>query len=202
VGGFKPTVLALIVPLLLLAFWQVATTRQWTRLIPTPAAVAEYMVDFAWAASTTMPTPRTLPHHLLASMSRVYGGFALAAIFALPIGILIGRNADRPHAARPVPAGDAADPGHGLAAAVDDPVRPRRQVGLRPGLPRRLLPHPAEHGVRRALVDPKLFEAASMLGCSRQRPVLQGGAARRDPSIFTGLRLGSASPGSSSSSAR
>jgi len=40
----KPTVLALIVPLLLLAFWQVATTQQWTRLIPTPYAVAECMV--------------------------------------------------------------------------------------------------------------------------------------------------------------
>ena len=34
----KPIVLALIVPLLLLAFWQVATTQQWTRLIPTPCA--------------------------------------------------------------------------------------------------------------------------------------------------------------------
>ena len=43
----KPVVLALIVPLLLLAFWQVATTQRWTLLIPTPYAVAEYMVDFA-----------------------------------------------------------------------------------------------------------------------------------------------------------
>jgi len=32
----KPVVLALIVPLLLLAFWQVATTQRWTLLIPTP----------------------------------------------------------------------------------------------------------------------------------------------------------------------
>ena len=47
----KPTVLALIVPLLLLAFWQVATTQQWTRLIPTPYAVGEYMVDFAVGGS-------------------------------------------------------------------------------------------------------------------------------------------------------
>jgi NitT/TauT family transport system permease protein len=37
----KPVVLALIVPLLLLAFWQVATTQRWTLLIPTPYAVAE-----------------------------------------------------------------------------------------------------------------------------------------------------------------
>ena len=32
----KPVVLALIVPLLLLAFWQVATTQHRTRLIPSP----------------------------------------------------------------------------------------------------------------------------------------------------------------------
>ena len=37
----KPTALALIVPLLLLAFWQVATTNQWTLLIPTPYQVGE-----------------------------------------------------------------------------------------------------------------------------------------------------------------
>ena len=28
----KPTALALVVPLLLLAFWQVATTQRWTML--------------------------------------------------------------------------------------------------------------------------------------------------------------------------
>ena len=43
----KPTALALIVPLLLLAFWQVATTNGWTLLIPTPYQVGEYMIDFA-----------------------------------------------------------------------------------------------------------------------------------------------------------
>jgi NitT/TauT family transport system permease protein len=44
----RPIALALIVPLLLVGFWQVATTQQWTRLIPTPHQVAEYMVHFAW----------------------------------------------------------------------------------------------------------------------------------------------------------
>ncbi len=88
---FKPTVLALIVPLLLLAFWQVATTQQWTRLIPTPYQVAEYMVDFAAGGIYDDAYSATLTTHLLASMSRVYGGFALAALFALPIGVLIGR---------------------------------------------------------------------------------------------------------------
>src|SRR5476649_2253139 len=87
----EPTVLALIVPLLLLAFWQVATTNQWTMLIPTPYQVGEYMIDFAVGGIYDDAYSATLLTHLLASMSRVYGGFALAALFALPIGLLIGR---------------------------------------------------------------------------------------------------------------
>ncbi len=31
----KPVALALVVPLLLLVFWHIATTNRWTRLIPT-----------------------------------------------------------------------------------------------------------------------------------------------------------------------
>ena len=80
----KPTALALIVPLLLLAFWQVATTQRWTMLIPTPWQVGEYMIDFAWGGIYDDAYSATLLTHLLASMGRVYGGFALAALFALP----------------------------------------------------------------------------------------------------------------------
>src|SRR5258708_33643710 len=87
----KPAAYALIVPLLLLAFWQVATAQRWTQLIPTPSAVAEYMVDFAWGGIYDDAYSATLVTHLLASMSRVYGGFALAGGVAPPIGPLIGR---------------------------------------------------------------------------------------------------------------
>ena len=81
--------------MLLLAFWQVATTQRWTLLIPTPYAVAEYMVDFAVGGIYDDAYSATLLTHLLASMSRVYGGFALAALFALPIGIMVGRMPTR-----------------------------------------------------------------------------------------------------------
>ena len=83
--------LALIVPGLLLLLWQVATTARWTRLIPTPAETANYMVDFAVGGIYDDAFSATLHIHLLASMSRVYGGFLLAAAVALPIGMLIGR---------------------------------------------------------------------------------------------------------------
>ncbi len=50
------------------------------------------MVDFAVGGIYDDAFSATLVTHLVASMSRVYGGFALAALVrALPLGILIGR---------------------------------------------------------------------------------------------------------------
>ncbi len=186
----KPTALALIVPLLLLAFWQVATVNQWTRLIPTPAQVAEYMVDFAWGGIYDDAYSATLLTHLLASMSRVYGGFALAALFALPIGLLIGR----------IPA----------ARMVLDPfLQLMRPIPVTAWLPLSMILfglgaksafalvclgafYPillnTVFGVRN--VDPKLFEAASMLGCQGSAQFGKVVLPAAMPSIFTGLRLG------------
>jgi NitT/TauT family transport system permease protein len=186
----KPTVLALIVPLLLLAFWQVATTQQWTRLIPTPYAVAECMVDFAVGGIFDDAYSATLVTHLLASMSRVYGGFALAALFALPIGLMIGRMP--------------------WARMLLDPfLQVMRPIPVTAWLPLSMILfglgaksafalvclgafYPillnTVFGVR--AVDPKLFEAASMLGCSGNAQFYKVVLPAAVPSIFTGLRLG------------
>ncbi len=186
----KPIALALIVPLLLLAFWHVATTLKWTLLIPTPVQVAEYMVDFAWGGIYDDAYSATLVTHLLASMSRVYGGFALAAAFALPIGLLIGR----------LPA----------ARMVLDPfLQLMRPIPVTAWLPLSMILfglgaksafslvclgafYPillnTVFGVRS--VDPKLFEAASMLGCTGNAQFFKVVLPAATPSIFTGLRLG------------
>ncbi|MBN9512736.1 MAG: ABC transporter permease [Alphaproteobacteria bacterium] len=189
-SGVKPTVLALIVPALLLAFWQVATTLQWTRLIPTPYAVAEYMVDFAVGGIYDDAYSATLLTHLLASMSRVYGGFALAALFALPIGLMIGRMP--------------------WARMLLDPfLQVMRPIPVTAWLPLSMILfglgaksafalvclgafYPillnTVFGVR--AVDPKLFEAASMLGCRGNAQFYKVVLPAAVPSIFTGLRLG------------
>src|SRR6185436_17547537 len=186
----KPVVLALIVPLLLLAFWHVATTRQWTRLIPTPGEVAEYMVDFAVGGIYDDAYSATLITHLLASMGRVYGGFALAAAFALPIGLMIGRMP--------------------VARMLLDPfLQVMRPIPVTAWLPLSMILfglgaksafalvclgafYPillnTVFGVRS--VDPKLFEAASMLGCQGNAQFFKVVLAAATPSIFTGLRLG------------
>jgi len=186
----KPVVLALIVPLLLLAFWQVATTQRWTLLIPTPYAVAEYMVDFAVGGIYDDAYSATLLTHLLASMSRVYGGFALAALFALPIGIMVGRMPTARmlldpflQVMRPIPVtawlplsmilfGLGAKSAFALVClGAFYPILLNTIFGVRS-------------------VDPKLFEAASMLGCRGNAQFYKVVLPAATPAIFTGLRLG------------
>ncbi len=182
--------LALIVPLLLLAFWHFTVKAGMTRLIPSPAEVAEYMVDFAWGGIWDDAFSATLHIHLLASMSRVYGGFALAAVFAVPIGIMIGRSE--------------------LVRALLDPfLQLMRPIPVTAWLPLSMIlfglgPRSAfflvflgafypillntVFGVRS--VEPRLFEAAQMLGCSGGAQFFRVVLPAALPSIFTGLRLG------------
>src|SRR5712671_489905 len=186
----KPVVLALIVPLLLLAFWQVATTQHWTRLIPTPREVAEYMVDFAVGGIYDDAYSATLFSHLLASMSRVYGGFALAALFALPTGMMVGRLPTARmlldpflQVMRPIPVtawlplsmilfGLGAKSAFALVClGAFYPILLNTVFGVRS-------------------VDPKLFEAASMLGCGGNAQFYKVVLPAATPAIFTGLRLG------------
>jgi NitT/TauT family transport system permease protein len=186
----KPIGLALIVPGLLLLFWHVATTQRWTRLIPTPYDVAEYMVDFARGGIYDDAFSATLHIHLFASMSRVYGGFAIAALAAVPLGILIGRVT--------------------LARQLLDPfLQLIRPIPVTAWLPLSMIIfglgassafslvflgafYPillnTIFGVRN--VDPKLFEAASMLGCRGGAQFFKVVLPAALPSIFTGLRLG------------
>lgn len=186
----KAFVFALIVPSMVLAFWHVATTQRWTRLIPTPAETAEYMVDFAIGGIYNDAFSATLLTHLTASISRVYGGFALAALAALPLGILIGR----------VP----------FARMTLDPFfQLMRPIPVTAWLPLSMILFGLGSRSAFALVflgafypillntifgvknvDPKLFEAASMLGCRGKAQFYRVVLPAALPSIFNGLRLG------------
>lgn len=186
----RGAVLALVVPLLLLGLWHWAVAAGMTQLIPSPAEVAEYMVDFAWGGIWDDAFSATLHIHLLASMQRVYGGFALAALVAVPLGILIGRN--------------------GTVRALLDPfLQLMRPIPVTAWLPLSMIlfglgPRSAfflvflgafypillntVFGVRS--VEKRLFEAAAMLGCSPAAQFHKVVLPAALPSIFTGLRLG------------
>ncbi len=186
----RGTVLALIVPLMLLAFWHFAVKAGMTRLIPSPYDVAEYMVDFAWGGIWDDAFSATLHIHLLASMQRVYGGFALAALVAVPLGILIGRNDT-------------------VRALLDPFLQLMRPIPVTAWLPLSMILfglgaksafflvflgafYPillnTIFGVRG--VEKRLFEAASMLGCTPSAQFFKVVLPAALPSIFTGLRLG------------
>jgi NitT/TauT family transport system permease protein len=186
----KGFMLALVVPLALLLGWHLAVKAGMTRLIPSPADVAEYMVDFAVGGIWDDAFSATLHIHLFASMQRVYGGFALAALVAVPLGLLIGRNEQ-------------------VRALLDPFLQLMRPIPVTAWLPLSMIlfglgPRSAfflvflgafypillntVFGVRS--VEKRLFEAASMLGCSGTAQFFRVVLPASLPSIFTGLRLG------------
>ena len=186
----KGVLLALVVPLALLLGWHLAVKAGMTRLIPSPADVAEYMVDFAVGGIWDDAFSATLHIHLFASLTRVYGGFALAALVAVPLGLLIGRNEK-------------------VRGLLDPFLQLMRPIPVTAWLPLSMIlfglgPRSAfflvflgafypillntVFGVRS--VEKRLFEAASMLGCSGTAQFFRVVLPASLPSIFTGLRLG------------
>ena len=186
----KPMLLAVAFPLLLLALWHVSTVDRPASLIPPPYEVWLELRDLAIGGINDDAYSGTLLTHLLASVSRVYGGFALALIVALPLGMLIGR----------VPL---------VRQFIDPTIQILRPVPVTAWLPLAMIifglgPRSAFFlvflgafypilvntifGVRS--VEPRLFEAASMLGCTESAQFLRVVLPAALPSIFTGMRLG------------
>jgi NitT/TauT family transport system permease protein len=186
----KPVLLAIAFPLVLLALWHFSTFNRPASLIPPPYDVWQELEDLAVGGINDDAYSRTLLTHLLASMSRVYGGFALALAVALPLGMLIGR----------VPV---------VRQLVDPTIQILRPIPVTAWLPLSMIifglgPRSAFFlvflgafypilvntifGVRS--VEPRLFEAASMLGCSQQAQFFRVVLPAALPSIFTGMRLG------------
>jgi NitT/TauT family transport system permease protein len=182
--------LAIIFPTLVLVFWHLATYGRKYSLIPPPTEVARALYDLAFGGIYDDAYSRTLHVHLLASLSRVYGGFVIAAILALPLGLMIGRLSI-------------------MRRLLDPTLQALRPIPVTAWLPLSMIifglgPRSAFFlvclgafypilintifGVRS--VDLRLFEAASMLGCRStaqfHRVVLPASL----PAIFTGLRLG------------
>ena len=181
--------LGLVVPAAALGAWWWATRGNEDGLIPTPGEVVTSLLDLA-VGNEGDAFSGMLPAHILASVGRVYGAFALACLVALPLGMLIGRLK--------------------LAHVLLDPLlQVLRPIPVTAWLPLSMILFGL--GARSAFflvalgaffpvllntvfavrsVEPRLFEAASMLGVSPTRMfpvvVLPGAL----PGIFTGLRLG------------
>nr|WP_246254007.1 ABC transporter permease subunit [Comamonas jiangduensis] len=81
-----------VLPLLLLLAWDVAVRASGTMLIPSPKEVGLMLWDFAFGGIYDDAFSETLPTHWLQSMARVYGAFALAALVGIPLGLVIGKT--------------------------------------------------------------------------------------------------------------
>src|SRR5262249_44652924 len=81
----------LIVPAACLLLWWLATKDKPASLVPPPGEVGRALWDLAVGGLYDDAFSSTLLTHLLASVSRVYGGFLLAALIGVPLGLMIGR---------------------------------------------------------------------------------------------------------------
>jgi NitT/TauT family transport system permease protein len=176
-------------PLLLILLWDRAVAMTCTRLVPSPREVAVMMYDFSFGGIYDDAFSGTILIHVWKSMTRVYGGFFLAALIGIPLGLMIGRVKF-------------------LRQLLDPTINLLRPIPVTAWLPLSMIffglgPNAAIFlvflgafypillntifGVRS--VDVRLFEAASMLGCSGSAMFRQVVLPASLPAIFNGLRI-------------
>jgi NitT/TauT family transport system permease protein len=176
-------------PILLVLIWDRAVATTGTRLIPSPYQVAVMMYDFAFGGVYDDAFSGTILTHIWKSMQRVYGGFFLAALIGTPLGMMVGRIKI-------------------LRQLLDPTISVLRPIPVTAWLPLSMIffglgPNAAIFlvflgafypillntifGVRS--VDPRLFEAAAMLGCSGAGMFRQIVLPASLPAIFNGLRI-------------
>jgi NitT/TauT family transport system permease protein len=179
----------LVVPVVLLLAWWLTTRGSAYSLIPSPGDVVLALQDLAFGHEDDAFSGRLLAH-LAASVGRVYGAFLLACAVALPLGLMIGRLR--------------------LARELLDPLlQVLRPIPVTAWLPLSMILFGL--GAKSAFflvalgaffpillntifavrsVEPRLFEAAAMLGVSQTRMFPRVVLPASLPGIFTGLRLG------------
>ncbi|WP_432545449.1 ABC transporter permease [Kineococcus sp. SYSU DK004] len=96
---WRTWLLAVPVPLLLLLLWDRGVAGAWTLplgvqmgFLPEPLDVARRLADLAFGGLVEDSYSRTLWIHLYASTLRVVQGFLLAAVLAVPLGVVMGRS--------------------------------------------------------------------------------------------------------------
>lgn len=187
---------ALPVPLACLILWHVGVKGDWTLpfdikmgFLPTPMEVGLRLVDFAFGGVYNDSYSRTLWPHLAASALRVLQGFALAALIAVPLGVLMGRSRllfrmlePTVNLVRPVPV-TAWAPLTLLIIGFGD----RSTIFLvfiASVFPILLNTIAGVHAVQ-----PRLLEAAAMLGTPRVQTLYKIVVPAAAPSIIGGMRI-------------
>lgn len=184
----------LVLPAALILLWHVAVELRWVTegLIPSPAQVVRswHTWVFGAAKASLSPYSGTWVDNVLYSTRRVLQGFGLAALVAIPLGLMIGWN-------------------RLVARVVDPTVQLLRPVPITAWLPFAIAVfgiydasalfliglgafYPivvnTTHGVRDTNL--LLLRAAGMMGAGTGTVLAKVVFPSALPSIFTGLRLG------------
>lgn len=183
-------ILPIILPILLLIAWDLTIRLTGTMLVPSPKEVVLMIWDYAFGGIYDDSFSGSLANNWIHSISRVYGAFLLAAIIAIPLGLLIGKNQT-------------------IKQFIDPTLQILRPIPVTAWLPLSMIffgvgPNAAifivflgaffpivintTFGVKS--VEGRLFEAAAMLGCKGTSMFRQVILPATLPSIFNGLRLG------------
>jgi NitT/TauT family transport system permease protein len=187
--GLRAAALGAGFPILLILIWDRAVAITGTRLIPGPWQVAVMMYDFTFGGVYDDAFSGTILTHVWKSMQRVYGGFFLAALVGIPSGMMIGRIKV-------------------MRQLLDPTISLLRPIPVTAWLPLSMIffglgPNAAiflvflgafypillntMFGVRS--IDPRLFEAAAMLGCSGAGIFREIVLPASLPAIVSGLRI-------------
>ncbi|MDG4834451.1 ABC transporter permease [Solwaraspora sp. WMMD1047] len=185
--NWRTVVLAIPVPVLLLALWQLAVARSWVANLPGPGEVGTQLIELL-GGRLAFDAPLWV--HLWESGRRVFTGFGIACLIAVPLGVVMGRSPRLSsmldptiNLFRPIPVTAWAPlmvviVGIGSKSAIVliviasfFPVLLNTIAGVR-GVPTRLL------------------EAAAMLGTRRHRLLWRVVLPAALPSVFAGMRIG------------
>ena len=179
-------------PVLLLTIWQLSVVSGLVRegLLPTPGEVGLTLLDLVFANSGAAGRySGDWGDHAVASLLRVYAGFALAAVIAVPIGVGIGisRTFER---------------------VVDPTIQLLRNIPITGFVPVAIVlfglgDRPAiylialaaffptvvntSYGVRQ--IDQRIVRSALMMGAGPVQRLVRVILPAASPAIFTGLRL-------------
>jgi len=184
----------LVLPALLVALWHFAVDLRWVTegLIPSPAQVLRSWYTWIFGSTTAMLSPYsgTWLDNVVYSSRRVLQGFGLAALAAIPLGLLIGwsRLASRVidptiQLLRPVPI--TAWLPFAIAVFGIYDASALFLIGLGAFYP---IVVNTTHGVRDTNL--LLLRAARMMGAGETTILTKVVFRSALPSIFTGLRLG------------
>ncbi|MGR5063370.1 ABC transporter permease subunit [Photobacterium sp. DNB22_13_2] len=89
-GQGDARIVSIISVIVFIGLWALVTGSGWIKplFLPSPMSVVDRLGDLAVNGFSGV----SLGEHLAASLTRVFGAFALAALTAIPLGILIGTN--------------------------------------------------------------------------------------------------------------